>query len=157
MSALRLGVPARLLTILAPAFALTVGLIVAPGGAAPAEAATASMLTKAVTVAASKKGSPYQYGAAGPRRFDCSGLVQYSYKRAGKLVPRTTKQQASATRRISASQARPGDLVFFHTSGRAYHVGIYAGRGYVWHSPKKGDHVRKARIWTKSVFYGRVR
>jgi cell wall-associated NlpC family hydrolase len=155
MSAQRLGVPARLLTVLAAAFALTVGLTIAPGGAS-AEAAVVSVRTKALNVAASKKGAAYQYGAAGPRRFDCSGLVQYSYKVAGKRLPRTTRQQASSARRISASQVRPGDLVFFQSGGHVYHVGIYAGRDYVWHSPKTGDHVRKAKIWTKSVFYGRV-
>jgi cell wall-associated NlpC family hydrolase len=155
MSAQRLGVPARLLTVQAAAVALTVGLTIAPNGAS-AEAAVVSVRTKALNVAASKKGAPYQYGAAGPRRFDCSGLVQYSYKVAGKRLPRTSRQQASAARRISASQARPGDLVFFYSGGRVYHVGIYAGRGYVWHSPKAGDHVRKAKIWTKRVYYGRV-
>jgi cell wall-associated NlpC family hydrolase len=58
-------------------------------------------------------------------------------------------------RRISAGDARPGDLVFFTGSGGVYHVGIYAGGGAVWHAPRPGEGVQREQIWTSSVFYGR--
>ncbi|MFP3986175.1 C40 family peptidase [Streptomyces sp. E11-3] len=148
-----------LLTRAGTASALTLvavgGTLVVPGAAGQAEAAAPA--TKAVKIAASKKGSPYKWGAAGPRRFDCSGLTLYSFKRVGKSLPRTAAAQRNKTRRISAGKRQRGDLVFFHSGRSVYHVGIYAGRGRIWHSPKSGDVVRLQKIWTKSVSYGRVR
>ncbi|GAA1006110.1 glycoside hydrolase [Streptomyces sp. F-3] len=131
------------------------GSIVAPGMATEAAAATPGM--KALKVAASKKGAPYQWGATGPRRFDCSGLTLYSFKKAGKKLPRTAAQQYNKTRHIPAKNRQAGDLVFFHSGSRVYHVGIYAGGNKIWHAPKTGDVVKLQKIWTKNVWYGRVR
>ncbi|MEV7234130.1 C40 family peptidase [Streptomyces sp. NPDC051020] len=131
------------------------GSVIVPGAVADAQAATGS--TKALKVAASKKGSPYRYGATGPHRFDCSGLTQYAFKKVGKKLPRTAQQQYNKTRHVSASKRKRGDLVFFHWGRSVYHVGIYAGRGKIWHSPKTGSVVRLEKIWTRSVWYGRVR
>ncbi|SOD88577.1 C40 family peptidase [Streptomyces sp. Ag109_G2-15] len=130
------------------------GSIVVPGLATDASAAGTA--TKALQIAASKKGSPYQYGATGPRRFDCSGLTQYSFKKAGKKLPRTAAQQYNKTHHISARSRKAGDLVFFHSGSSVYHVGIYAGKGKIWHAPKTGSVVRLEKIWSKSVWYGRV-
>lgn len=127
----------------------------APGLVNEAEAASHSI--RALNIAASKEGSPYRYGASGPHRFDCSGLTLYSFKRAGKKLPRTAQQQYNETRHISPSQRRRGDLVFFHAGRSVYHVGIYAGGGKIWHSPKTGAVVRLERIWSNSTWYGRVR
>ncbi|MFC5802899.1 C40 family peptidase [Streptomyces formicae] len=132
------------------------GSLLVPGGAPEAHAASAPA-TKALKVAASKKGSPYRWGATGPNRFDCSGLTQYAFKRAGKRLPRTAQAQYNRTRHIPASRRKAGDLVFFHWGGAVYHVGIYAGRGKMWHSPKTGSVVKLSKIWTKNVRYGRVR
>ncbi|MFJ9823724.1 C40 family peptidase [Streptomyces sp. NPDC101160] len=132
------------------------GTLLAPGAAPEAQAAS-SYANTALSVAASKKGSPYRYGASGPTRFDCSGLTLYSYKRAGKTLPRTAQQQYNTTRHISAASRQKGDLVFFHSGGRVYHVGIYAGNNAIWHSPKTGSWVKLDRIWTSKVSYGRVR
>ncbi|MFI1727729.1 C40 family peptidase [Streptomyces acidicola] len=131
------------------------GSIVVPGAASEAEAA--ALASKALKVAASKKGSPYKWGAVGPKRFDCSGLTLYSFKKAGKKLPRTAAAQYNKTKHISAKSRKAGDLVFFHSGSYVYHVGIYAGKGKIWHSPKTGEVVKLERIWTKSVWYGRVR
>ncbi|MEU9624149.1 MULTISPECIES: C40 family peptidase [unclassified Streptomyces] len=131
------------------------GTMLAPGAAPEAQAATLSM--KALKVAASKKGSPYSWGATGPNRFDCSGLTSYAFKKAGKKLPRTAQQQYNKTRHISASHRQRGDLVFFHSGRSVYHVGIYAGHNKIWHSPRTGAVVRLEKIWTKRVYYGRVR
>ncbi|MGC9381609.1 C40 family peptidase [Streptomyces sp. MH13] len=130
------------------------GSVVVPGAAS--EAAAATYAAKALKIAASKKGSPYKWGAVGPRRFDCSGLTLYSFKKAGKKLPRTAAQQYNKTRHISAKNRKVGDLVFFHSGSSVYHVGIYAGKGRIWHAPKTGDVVRLQKIWTGSVWYGRV-
>ncbi|WP_330292575.1 C40 family peptidase [Streptomyces sp. NBC_00576] len=130
------------------------GSLVLPGVVTDAAAITPP--TKALQIAASKKGSPYKYGAAGPKKFDCSGLTQYSFKKAGKSLPRTAAAQYNKTKHISAKSRKSGDLVFFHSGSNVYHVGIYAGKGKIWHSPKTGDVVKLQKIWTKSVWYGRV-
>lgn len=151
---LRVGRPLiRVGIVLSIAMAAITGQIVAPGFTSEAEASTLSV--RALDVAASKKGSSYQYGAVGPYRFDCSGLTFYSFKRAGMRLPRTAQRQYESARRISASDRRLGDLVFFHSGSNVYHVGIYAGGGKIWHAPKTGAVVRLEKIWTRSVWYGR--
>ncbi|MDF6022488.1 C40 family peptidase [Streptomyces sp. JH34] len=129
--------------------------VLAPGFVNEAEAATYS--TKALSIAASKKGAPYRWGATGPSRFDCSGLTLYSFRKAGRKLPRTAQQQYNKTRHVSRSQRKRGDLVFFHAGRSVYHVGIYAGSGRIWHSPKAGAVVRLEKIWSGNVWYGRVR
>jgi cell wall-associated NlpC family hydrolase len=80
----------------------------------------------------------------------------WSYRKVGKKLPRTAQAQYNKTRHIKRSGRRPGDLVFFHRGTRIYHVGIYAGSGRIWHAPHTGARVRLERIWTKSVWYGRI-
>ncbi|MEU2440393.1 C40 family peptidase [Streptomyces rubradiris] len=130
------------------------GSIAVPGLATDASAAT--IASKALKVAASKKGAPYRWGATGPNRFDCSGLTVYSFKKAGKKLPRTAAQQYNKSRHVSARNRKAGDLVFFHSGSSVYHVGIYAGHNKIWHAPKTGDVVKLQKIWSKSVWYGRV-
>jgi cell wall-associated NlpC family hydrolase len=102
-------------------------------------------------------GTPYCRGGSSTRCFDCSGFVQYVYKQHGIDLPHNANGQRRAVRNIPASQAVPGDLVFFVTSkGYAYHVGIYVGNGKVLHSPKHGQRVRIATIWSRNVRFGRV-
>lgn len=121
--------------------------------ATPAEAA--SVPATALKVAASEKGSPYKWGAVGPSRFDCSGLTMYSFKKAGKSIPRTAQGQYNKSKHISAGSRKPGDLVFFGGTGSVYHVGVYAGSGKIWHAPHTGAVVRLEKIWTSKVHYGR--
>ncbi|GAB3597400.1 C40 family peptidase [Angustibacter peucedani] len=163
----------RLLVVLVTAAGLTVPQLLA---ATPAHGATptavravtvsrqlarravpARVAARAVRYAATRKGSRYHLGSAGPRRFDCSGLTQWSYRHAGRRIPRSSQQQWRATRHVHTAQRRVGDLVFFFHGKRAYHVGIYAGHGQIWHAPKPGSRVKKVRLWTSHVRYGRVR
>lgn len=109
---------------------------------------------RALAKARTRAGKPYAYGAAGPNAFDCSGLTSWAYKKAGKKIPRTSSAQARAAKRVK--KPRLGDLVFFHNGGSVYHVGLYAGKGRVFHASKPGVPVGKAKIWTSSVFYGRA-
>ncbi|MFJ8041001.1 NlpC/P60 family protein [Kitasatospora sp. NPDC096147] len=106
------------------------------GTAPPASGRAAA----ALAAAASKIGSPYVYGSTGPRTFDCSGLMYWSWRQAGVTLPRTSQQQANAGQRISLSEARPGDLVIFYRD--MHHVGMYAGGGVVVHAPYPGARVR---------------
>jgi cell wall-associated NlpC family hydrolase len=144
----------RTTTVSALTLAAVGGTLMVPGGSPDASAAT--IAARAVQIAASKRGSPYRWGAIGPHSFDCSGLAQYSFKKAGRQIPRTTQLQYNDTRHVSSSRRRRGDLVFFHYGSSVYHVGIYAGHGRIWHAPKTGAVVRLEKIWDRSVWYGRV-
>jgi cell wall-associated NlpC family hydrolase len=129
------------------------------GMALAAPSADASALTigqKALKIASSKHGDPYRWGAVGPNSFDCSGLTYYAFRHAGHKLPRTAQDQYNHVRHISYAQLRPGDLVFFHKGSHVYHVGIYAGHWQIWHSPHTGTVVKLERIWTSSVWFGRV-
>lgn len=81
---------------------------------------------KAVSIAESKLGAPYVYGSAGPNAFDCSGLVYYSYKQAGKIIPRDSYGQLGGGRGVSLADAQPGDVLIFNGGS---HAGMYIGNG----------------------------
>ncbi|GAA4896996.1 hypothetical protein GCM10023405_15340 [Streptomonospora salina] len=125
------------------------------GSAAPAVAEervqqASSVAGKAVQHAKSQVGKPYRYGAEGPGAFDCSGLVQYAYKKAGKNISRTTYTQFDQGRSVSWSNLEPGDLVFFY-SGPS-HVGMYVGKGRMVHAPSSGKKIQTTRM---AGYYGR--
>lgn len=108
-----------------------------------------------------QRGDAYQWGGTGPHRFDCSGLIYFSYRRAGFEVPRTSSSQAGHTRRVSKRAMRPGDLMFFHGSSGVYHAAIFLrwkrGRAVMVHAPGSGDRVRVAYAWTSRWFGGTLR
>lgn len=112
--------------------------------------------TRALSVALKQSGKPYRYGAAGPRAFDCSGLVSYAYRAVGVSLPHSSAAMRTKVRRISAASVRPGDLVFVHGHGRVYHVAIYAGKGYWMEASNPRTGIGKHKAWTRSVTYGRV-
>jgi len=139
-----------LLLLLAGAFGLLAST------AAPAQAMT-SYQYHVLQEAARHKGQAYQYGAAGPTRFDCSGFTLYVFGRFGKRLPHSSSMQYSAVRHISKSYRQPGDLIFLkNSSGRIYHVGIYAGSNRIWHAPHSGSYVKLATLWTSSYVVGRT-
>ncbi len=96
----------------------------------------------AVRAALSRLGRPYVWGATGPDRFDCSGLVQWSYAQAGIHLDRTTYQQINDGIPVPRSQVRPGDLVFPH----AGHVQLAIGNNLVVEAPYSGASVRISRL-----------
>ena len=141
------------------AVALAAAVFVPELATAPSASAVAPAVVgmRAVHVAATRQGAVYKLGSQGPRAFDCSGLVRWSYARVGKHLPRTAQQQWAATRHISPRYRRAGDLVFFFSGRHVYHVAMYAGHGYIWHAPKPGSRVKHVKLWTSHVRYGRVR
>lgn len=126
------------------------------GSKARAARSSSARDAKVLRIAANQKGKPYRYGARGPRAFDCSGFVGYVYRKAGVKLPRTSGAIRSKARRVSAAQARPGDLVFVQRRGRVSHVAIYAGKGRWWEASNSSRPVGKNRAWTRSVSYGRI-
>ena len=73
-------------------------------------------------------GTRYLSGGTTPKGFDCSGFVQFTYKKIGYSLPRTTKKQAETGTNIEKKNLKPGDLVFFkgknNKSKDIGHVGI---------------------------------
>ncbi|MGX1542571.1 C40 family peptidase [Streptomyces adustus] len=137
-----------------------------------------------IEAALAQRGVPYSWGggnAGGPsygicctpsgksgahiKGFDCSGLTQYAYARAGILLPRTAAAQAGTGRRIPAqlgtSALKPGDLVFYATAPghdtTIYHVGIYLGHRRMINAPRPGAVVRLDAVDTMSGYAGGAR
>jgi len=132
------------------------------GRQASRKAARKKRINRMLRIVRNQKGDPYSYGAAGPNRFDCSGLVYYSTHKAGfRHVPRTSSQQGRFMRRIGRAAMRPGDFVFFTGGSGVYHVGVYAGRSggrrMIIHAPGSGQRVTTATIWTDRWFAATLR
>ena len=111
----------------------------------PTPAPTSKKGEIALAYAKKQLGKPYKYGATGPKSFDCSGLTLRAWQSAGVNLPRTSQQQFKAGTKITKSQLRPGDLVFFYSS-RPSHVGIYAGDGLIIHAPRPGKKVQYIKM-----------
>jgi cell wall-associated NlpC family hydrolase len=117
----RLG--SGLLTGAAAALAITA----APATASAAETAPSPAAQQAVDTARAQVGKAYEYGAAGPDSFDCSGLTQYAYASAGISLPHSSQGQSEMGTAVARADLRPGDLVFFYEP--VSHVGMYVGDG----------------------------
>ena len=97
-----------------------------------------------LSVAYSKLGATYVFGATGPNVFDCSGFTQYVFRQVGVSISRTTFTQVNDGVPVSYSNLQVGDLVFTSPG----HVGIYVGNGQMIHSPQTGDVVKVSNIWS---------
>ena len=97
-------------------------------------------------------GTPYVFGGATPAGFDCSGFIMYVYAKFGVSLPHSVGSQAALGTTISASEARPGDVVVFNDGS---HDGFYAGNGMILDAPKPGGSVSVRPLWSSAVHYVR--
>jgi peptidoglycan DL-endopeptidase CwlO len=120
------------------------------------DAGSAGLGRRAASLSLTFLGTPYVWGGEQPSGFDCSGLVQYVYRRLGMDLPRVAADQYSAGPHVTADALLPGDLVFFDGLG---HVGIYLGRGRFVHAPHTGTVVQIARLdgWYAEHYVGATR
>jgi cell wall-associated NlpC family hydrolase len=132
-------------------------------GAGPVTAAgvPAAAIDAMLRAAMSRKGLPYVWGAAGPKSFDCSGLVQWSFAQAGIEMPRVAADQSLSGPAVPVSRLSPGDLLFYHTDPTApnyiSHVAIYLGNGWMIQAPQPGMDVEVVPAAFGSEFAGAIR
>jgi cell wall-associated NlpC family hydrolase len=96
----------------------------------------------AIDTAVHETGKPYVWGAEGPASFDCSGLMQSAYAKAGVILPRTAREQYKAGSHVPIAQAQPGDLLFWgydsHDPDTVHHVALYLGNGQIMEAQQTG-------------------
>ena len=102
-------------------------------------------------IAAKYVGVPYVWGGSSPSGFDCTGFVQYVYAKVGVNLPRQSSNYWGIGTRVSAAQARPGDLIV--SDG---HVAIYAGGNLQIDAPRTGKTIQFRPIWQTSYVFIRV-
>jgi cell wall-associated NlpC family hydrolase len=91
---------------------------------------------KAVEYATAQIGKPYEWGAEGPKTYDCSGLTSQAWASAGQPIPRTSQEQWKQLKKIDIKDMRPGDLIIYNSD--ASHVAMYIGDGAIVHAPRPG-------------------
>ena len=133
----------------------------AGAGSPSASGASSSAISQMLTAALSRRGKPYVWGGDGPDVFDCSGLVQWSFRQAGITMPRVAADQALTGPSVPVSQLQPGDLLFYHTDASApdyiSHVAIYLGNGWMIQAPQPGQDVEVVPAAFGSEFAGAIR
>jgi cell wall-associated NlpC family hydrolase len=129
------------------------------GNSTPAGPGSSSAAQVAISAAKQHLGLSYAWGGGGSNGpgwgwgidqgvwgFDCSGLTQYAYAQAGISIPRNSRAQYAQLPKVSSSNLRPGDLVFWATSPSnpttIHHVAIYLGGGQILEAPQSGDVVK---------------
>jgi peptidoglycan DL-endopeptidase RipA len=150
------------------------GIAPAPAGnGAQAGAGDTSSAQRAVDAAMAYRGTPYAWGGGGTRGpgpgqapdegvvgFDCSGLTQYAYARAGIAIPRNSRAQYTSLPKVSSKDLRPGDLVFWATDvsdpDTIHHVAIWLGGATMLEAPQSGSVVKVSDMRWKG-YIGAVR
>ncbi|WP_435603272.1 C40 family peptidase [Streptomyces sp. bgisy130] len=127
---------------------------------APTRTSRSSGVERAVDYALAQLGKPYIWGGNGPVGYDCSGLVQQAYQRAGISLPRVASDQYGAVTKISQSSLRRGDLLFWSSNGRqsgVHHVAVYLGDGRYVEAPRPGKNIRTSALYRGfyPTFFGR--
>ena len=125
------------------------------GGGGGSYVAVSGQAGAAIRAAQSQLGVPYRFASSTPGvAFDCSGLTAWAWGTAGVSLPHQSRNQYSSVPHVPASEAQPGDLIFYYSP--ISHVGIYLGGGMMIHSPQTGTSVSYTQVrWNKVVGVGR--
>ena len=109
----------------------------------PSQIAGDSLGVQALKIAMTAIGDPYVWGAAGPKAFDCSGLVVWAYAHLGITLLHFTGDQWNEIEHVSRSELKPGDLMFFYGID---HVGFYINQNLMLDAPTFGQDVQVQAI-----------
>ncbi|WP_235017861.1 C40 family peptidase [Thermomonospora echinospora] len=132
----------------------------APGGQLPAargQVMTAEQVQVVIKAAHSRLGWPYVWGGESEAEggYDCSGLMQYAFARAGIRLPRVAADQARAGWVIPYSKARPGDMLIWANDptapGYISHIALYLGGGKMLAAPRRGTVVQIQNVYTRNM------
>ena len=122
-----------------------------PTTSTPPPPAPSGGVSAVIAFARAQLGERYVWGGAGPDVWDCSGLTMMAWRQAGVRLSHYTGYQWAETDRVPLSQLKPGDLVFYGTSGpNSHHVGLYIGSGQMIHAPNPSTVVKIASIYSMS-------
>jgi len=117
----------------------------AGGSGTPASVVASSGAAQtAVNTALAQRGDRYVWGGAGPHVFDCSGLIQFAYRKAGIQLPHSSKAQSRMGTPVSRANLKPGDLIFFYSP--VSHVAMYIGNGQMVHALRPGSVVSVVNV-----------
>jgi cell wall-associated NlpC family hydrolase len=94
-------------------------------------------------------GKPYQWGAAGPNAFDCSGFTMMAWAQAGVSLPHSSRAQIGVGRQVSKSELRPGDLIYRYSP--ISHVSLYVGNGQQIAATHTGSTVKLQSAWLSGI------
>ena len=125
----------------------------AAAGGVPAGSTDApnKLVADVLAAARSRLGDAYVWGATGPDTFDCSGLTQWAYARAGIQLPRVAADQWNAGPHVTLTDLEPGDLLFWATDlsnpASIHHVALYVGGGMMIAAPHTGDVVKVQPVY----------
>jgi cell wall-associated NlpC family hydrolase len=100
-------------------------------------------INKVINYALAQRGDRYRFGAAGPNKWDCSGLAMVAYRQIGVRLPHSTHLMLRRGKHISRSHLQRGDLVFPSN----HHVGIYIGHGYMIVASSGHGHVMIQKVY----------
>lgn len=122
-----------------------------PAAAPAAKASGRSDADDIIASAMGFLGVAYRFGGASPTGFDCSGFMQYIFRKTYAInLPRTSAEQATVGTPVSRSELQPGDMVFFRTAGsRISHVGMYVGNNRFIHAPRTGKRIEITSLSNK--------
>ncbi|MCZ4500616.1 MAG: NlpC/P60 family protein [Marmoricola sp.] len=124
----------------------------------PPAAAGSGAAARAIAFAKDQLGEQYLWAAAGPSRWDCSGLTMMAWRQGGVSLPHYSVAQYAQTEHIGVGDLRPGDLVFWGDSpGSIHHVAMYIGNGQIIHAPRTGRPVEidSMYYWIPPNYFGR--
>lgn len=114
------------------------------------ESSGSGKASKVIQIVKSKLGCKYVWGATGPNTFDCSGLMQWSFKQIGVKLPRVSREQSVSGQYVSKANLKPGDLVFF--GHPVHHVGMFLGNNEYIHAPQTGDVVKISKLSSRKDY-----